>query len=244
MYSLLATLGSRLAEYLPVHSHPNPQVPDGGWECQLHWAPGSWDHPHYGPQVSCPSVTRQSGLVSKAGQSYGKPWSIFSVVHYAGFCGLVGKGAQSYSKPFFSVVHYAGLCGLVSKSTQSYSKPWSIFTIVQYAGLCGLVSKSAQSYSKPWSIFTIVQYAGLCGLVSKGAKSYGKPWSIFPVVLYAGTVAMYWHVWLHGSYLTKAVEIKRDFYVQYSGWEFCVLWLMWNQGVSVCLCERVVYIYV
>ena len=123
--------------------------------------------------------------------SYGTPWSIFSVVQYAGLCGLVGKGAQSSSKPFFSVV--------------------------QYAGLCGLVGKSAQSYSKPWSIFMIVQYAGLCGLVGKGAQSYGKAWSIFPVVLYAGTVAMYWHVWLHGSYLTKAVEVKRDFYVQYSG---------------------------
>ena len=155
---------------------------------------------------------------------------------------------------------YAGLCGLVGKGAQSYSKPF--FSFVQYAGLCGLVGKSAQSYSKPWSIFMIVQYAGLCGLVSKGAQSYGKAWSIFPVVLYAGTVAMYWHVWLHGSYLTKAVEVKRDFYVQYSGWEsfvscgwceikeslrayvreFCVLWLMWNQGVSVCLCERVVYI--
>ena len=115
--------------------------------------------------MSRPSVTRLSGLVGKAGQSYGKPWSIFSVVQHAGLCALVGKGAQS-------------------------------------------------SYGKPWSIFPIVQYAGLCGLVSKGTQSYSKPWSIFPVVLCAGTVAIYWHVWLHGSYLTKAVEVKRDFYVQ------------------------------
>ena len=130
----------------------------------------------------------------------------------------------------------------LSVKLDSYGTPWSIFSVVQYAGLCGLVGKGAQSYSKPF--FSVVRYAGLCGLVGKGAQSYSKPWSIFPVVLYAGTVAMYWHVWLHGSYLTKAAEVKRDFYVQYSGWESFVYCGWCEVKESLCAYVREWYIYI